>query len=308
MQRLNGLDLNLFVAFHALYRERSVTRAAAAMGLTQPAMSHKLRRLRDTLQDPLFVPSPQGLLPTQTADNIAARVNEALTSLDSTLESQHFDPATAKRHFVLQMNDFAELTVLPTALQLVRGAGPGLSVETVPPGPRVAEALERSEFDLGFGAGMTLPPSARKTRLTTDEFVVIVRQGHPVEASGLSIDAYLDAQHVVIAPRGGRSTFVDDALEQLGQRRNIVCRLRRFVTAPFLVADSDMLLTAPKPLFNVLKRRLPLSAFPPPFELPPVTVWMFWHERCHHDPGHVWLREMAMKTRGVVRALDEADE
>ena len=301
MQRLNDLDLNLFVAFEALYRERSVTRAAEALGLTQPAMSHKLRRLRDTLGDPLFVPSPQGLLPTAAADAIAPAVQRALKSLDQTLSATAFDPATAERHFVLQMNDFAELLVLPKVLQRLKAEAPGITIETAPPAPDVARALEQGTIDVGFGAGMTLPASARTTRLSVDDFVVIAREDHPCIADGLTLDAYLSAEHVVVSPRGGTDTFVDRALQAIGVHRKIACRIRRFVTAPFLVAETDMLSTTPRPLYLSLRARLPIAAREVPFELPPVASSMFWHERMHHDPGHMWLRDMALKTRDEVQ-------
>ena len=309
MQHLNGLDLNLFVAFQALYRERSVTRAAQALGLTQPAMSHKLRRLRDALQDPLFVATPRGLLPTSGADAIAPHVHSALKSLQGALGASHFDPATAERHFILQMNDFAELTVLPKALELFRAAGPGLSLEVVPPGPDVAEALERGTFDLGFGAGLALPATARTTRLMLDDFVVLAREGHPATQDGIDLATYLAAEHVVVAPRGGKGTFVDAALKAAGHTRTITCRIRRFVTAPFLVADSDMFFTSPRTLYEALRERLPVVAFEPPFALPSVSVMMFWHERVHQDPGHVWLRSCALNLRGpsIPRRWPDAD-
>ena len=300
MQRLNELDLNLFVAFQALYRERSVTKAAEQLGLTQPAMSHKLRRLRDALNDPLFVSSPQGLLPTPTAEALSPIVHEALSALDSAVGATHFDPATSERHFVLQMADLAEMMVLPKALRLLQEEAPGVTLEVVPPGPRTGEALERGDVDLGFGAGMSLPGSARTTRLTTDGFVVLSRTGHPATADGLTMQAYLEANHVVVAPRGGPRTFVDQALEAAGHRRKIACRLRRFVTAPFLVAESDNLFTAPRSLYRTLKDRLPLEAHDVPFTIEPVVISMFWHERMHSDPGHIWMRELAMRTRDRV--------
>ena len=297
MQRLNDLDLNLFVAFDVLYRERSVTRAASVLGLTQPAVSHKLRRLRDALNDPLFVSSPQGLLPTAGADAIAPGIHDALTGLERSLTSTGFDPATAERHFVLQMSDLPELTVLPRALDAVRAAGPKLTIEVVPPSPDIAEALERGQVDLGFGAGMTLPESARKTKIGSHDFVVLARRDHPRCKRKLTLAAYLKADHVVVAPRGGTTTFVDSALQALGHRRNVACRIRRFVTAPFLVADSDLLCTSPRSMVAALKGRLPIDAHEVPFEIPPVSFFMFWHERVHHDPAHIWLRNLALEVR-----------
>ncbi|MEO1337299.1 MAG: LysR family transcriptional regulator [Myxococcota bacterium] len=293
MQRLNDLDLNLFVAFQALYRERSVTRAAEVLGLTQPAVSNRLRRLREALDDPLFVASPRGLLPTAGADAMAPSIDLALASLESTLSARNFDPATAQRHFVLQMSDYAEIVALPSALRAIRAAGPGLTIEVVPPSARVAEALERGQIDIGIGAGMTLPESARVTKLVEDDFVVLSRRGF-IEEGGLTLERYLAADHVVVAPRGGATTFVDNALAKHGYQRKIACRIRRFVTAPFLVADSDVLFTSPRSLWRVMRRRLPLDMHEVPFEGPRFTVSMFWHERHHHDPAHIWMRELAM--------------
>lgn len=297
MQRVNGLDLNLLVAFEALYRERSVTRAAQSLGLTQPAMSQKLRRLRDGLDDPLFVASTNGLVPTASAEALAPTVRQALSALEGALtEVAGFDPSTAERHFVLQMNDFSEIVVVPTALRRLTEAGPRLTLEVVPPSPQVGEQLERGQVDLAFGAGVPAPPSARTMRLGEHDFVVVARPDHPALRAGLTLDAYLAASHVVVAPRGGDDTFVDRALQAAGHRRNVGCRLRRFMTAPFLVAESDLLYTAPRSLLRVLKDRLPLVAYEAPFEIPSVTFSMFWHERVHHDPAHIWLRELAVKT------------
>ncbi|MEM7674676.1 MAG: LysR family transcriptional regulator [Myxococcota bacterium] len=293
MQRLNDLDLNLFVAFQALYRERSVTRAADVLGLTQPAVSNRLRRMRETLNDPLFVASPRGLLPTAGAEAIAPAVDRALASLESTLSARAFDPATARRHFVVQMSDYAELVALPGILRALRAGGPGLTVEVVPPGPHLGEALERGQIDAGIGAGMALPDSARVTKLDVDDFVVMTRRGL-CEPGEMSLQRYLAADHVIVAPRGGPSTFVDDALSQHGHKRKIACRIRRFVTAPFLVADSDVLFTSPRSLWRFMGERLPLDMHELPFDVPKYTVSMFWHERYHHDPAHIWLREVAV--------------
>lgn len=294
MSFLNELDLNLLVALRALLRERSVTQAARRLGITQPAMSHKLRRLREELADPLFVPAGRGLAPTPRALAIESPLNEALEALERAVQREEFDPASAQRTFRVGTSDYGEAKVLPVAVRRIQRAAPGISIQTHPVGPNVGTALERGELHIAIGAGMPTPKGAKRVTLLEEGFVVLARRGHPHLANGLDLATYAKCDHVVVAPRGAPGTFVDAALTRMGKARRIVARVRSFLSAPFVVATSEALLTAPSGLAALLAESLDLDVYEPPLPLAPVPIWMIWHPRFHDDPGHRWLRQMAV--------------
>ncbi|MGF1468637.1 MAG: LysR family transcriptional regulator [Sandaracinaceae bacterium] len=290
MRDLNDLDLNLLVALRALLEEGSVTGAARRLGLTQPAMSHRLKRLRDSLGDPLFVSSGRGLLPTPRAEAMRAPLEAALDALAGAVAEETFDPQTAVREFRVGTSDVGVARALPRAFARISREAAGITVSTHPVERGFAADLESGALDVAIGAGMPLPQGAKRLTLIEEGFVVLARRDHPVVKGRLDLDRYLRAVHVVVTPRGERGTFVDSALAARGHERRVRMRVRGFLSAAFVAARSDALLTAPESVAELMAPLLDLDAYPPPLPMPQVSVHMLWHARVHHAPDHVWLR------------------
>lgn len=291
MQRLLTLDLNLLVALAILLEEGSVTGAARRLGITQSAVSHKLKRLREQLDDPLLVPGTRGLVPTERALALAQPLRDALEQLAATVAGdQPFDPATASHEFVLSGADLFEFVGLPQVLEFVAAEAPKLSLIVISRQLDVFDRMERGEIHVAFGPRFPERAGLRQLKLFDEPFVVIGRAEHPLLRRKLSLDAYLRAEHLLISPQGRPGGFVDDALARLGKSRRVAVQVGHFATAPFLVARSDLLLTAPVSLAREAAKHLALRQRPVPLELPPAPALMAWHERFDREPAHRWFR------------------
>lgn len=311
---LPRLDLNLVVAFDALARERSVTRAAARLGVTQSAVSHALRRLRELLGDPLMVRSGQGMALTPRAEALVVPLRSGLITLSRALtQPAAFDPRSAQRTFTLASIDLFDLLVLPQLLRRVRREAPGIDLSVVPAADRLlSERLATGEIDLALtvqthvadepiaatGAGLL------QTTLFRDGLVCLVRAGHPAlqaarsgtrrKAASLSLETYVMLAHVLVSPRGRGPGMVDEALAQRGLKRRIALRVPNFYSALAIVAESDLVLTAPAPLAS-LASSSKVVTLPTPLPLPQHSVNLVWHERFGHEPGLCWLRERTIE-------------
>lgn len=292
MQSLIGLDLNLLLALEILLEEGSVTGAARRLGVTQPAVSHKLRRLREALDDELFVPGPRGLVPTERARSLAAPLRAALEQLAATLADEDpFDPRTAQHNFIMTGADLFEFAGLPYLLDLMASDAPGVTLTVVPRNNETLDRMERGEVHYAFGVSFPSRAGLRQVKLFDEPLVVIGRRNHPAFRGGLTLAKYLAADHVLVAPGGRPGGIVDDALATLGHARRVVIRVAHFTPAPSLVARSNLLLTAPESLGREAAKSLAVSRRPVPLDLPRVPSLMAWHERFERDPAHRWFRE-----------------
>lgn len=286
-----SFDLNLLVAFDALATEQHVTRAAARIGLSQPAMSHALKRLREVFDDELFVRTPHGLVPTPRAEALATVVRRTLADVDDVLAPREFDAATLRRTFVVSAPDYFEIVLLPPLLARLRREAPHVALRLRPASTSLAEDLDQRKYDLVVCPPVAAAPRLLSQKLFDDDFVVVGREGHPLLAKKkLSLDDYLAADHVQIAVRGTPGGPVDDALAKLGQRRRIALFVPHFLTAPLLVQRSDLVLTLARRIANAVAETFGLTIHEPPLELPGFSIHQMWHEQKHADPAHVWFR------------------
>jgi DNA-binding transcriptional LysR family regulator len=299
MQELHAgtLDLNLLLALDALLLERNVTRAAARVGLTQSAMSHKLRRLREVFEDDLLVGGRQGMVPTERALALAGPVRRGLLELHAAVRiTAPFDPTTAQREFTIISSDFADFVILPRVLEHLGRHAPGIGLRMRPPMGPMQQALEDGSADLVMG--MSLEGSGLKQRLVYEEtFVVIARQGHPALAehdTSISLQRYAEQGHVLVSVDDVPSP-VDRMLADHGVTRRVVLRTPYFVGVPFMVARSDLLATIPRALAEEAASVVPLRILAPPLPLSSFRITMTWHERAHRDPAHEWLRELSRR-------------
>jgi len=246
MMNLRSIDLNLLVVFDAIYREGNVTRAAKRVGLTQPAASNALSRLRGHLKDELFLRSPEGLRPTPRAEELAPRLRSLLKELEGLLEQQEFDPATAKRTIMIAAVDYFSIVILPSLIRILAREAPGIKVQMLPSIGRSTEALDHGEIDFASSAFGSLPDRFGQTVILDDYYCCLVRMGHPLTKGKVGLRRYANADHLLVSPNGEARGFVDDLLVEAGLTRNIALIANQFAITPSIIANSDLVITAPK--------------------------------------------------------------
>lgn len=286
---IRDFDLNLLHVFQAVLAAGNVSRAAETLGLSQPAVSHALTRLRLALHDPLFVRSSGGVSPTPKAQQLARQVDAALRLLDVAIhEADSFDPARSQRRFVVHMSDIGADEFLPLLMAQVRRRAPGVRIEAQQLDPAaIGAALEEGRIDLAFGYLPELT-GTEHLHLLDERYVVLLRQGHPLarrlrdRAALQQLDFILVASHVEPAK----------ALHVLGLESRIRLTLPHFTVAPSILAESDLAVVMPlRPALRFAARHA-LQVVEPDLGLPPFSVSIHWSWRAQHDSGHRWLREV----------------
>ncbi len=290
----HGIDLNLLVAFDALMSERNVTRAATQVGVSQPAMSAALSRLRKLFGDQLFLRSADGLLPTARARELSEPIAEALRQIESTLvRKPQFAPEKASLTFKLGLSDYPAFVLLPSLLQALGKMAPGVSLNVHAFNDRdhAVDLLDAGVIDAAIG----VPPTHADGRILThpvlrDDFVTIIANDHPVARRGMSMKNFLELSHVLVSPEGELYGIVDQALAQQGKKRKLALTLPQMFAVPTIVARTSMTATVMKrvALHSPAGRRLVL--FPPPVTLPEVVFDLIWHRRSDTHPAQVWFR------------------
>jgi DNA-binding transcriptional LysR family regulator len=297
-------DLNLFVILDALLEERSVTGAARRLGVTQSAVSHALTRLREHFGEPLFVRTANGMTPTQRATELREPIRKSLETLRQVSQLTRFDPASAARTFTIATTDLVALVLFPSLYERLAARAPGIDLRVVPIMRNVERTLETGAADLVI-TGAIVPieaPGLFKQRLYDEPLVCVVRASHPIARERLTLEQFCSLDHALVAPRGGRG-WVDDALAERGLSRRVAVVLPHFLSAPFLVAESDLVLTVSESAAKAFTSLLPLRIVTPPIDLPRATYSQLWHERSNEDAGHRWLRALVAEVAAKRRRL-----
>lgn len=287
----SSIDLNLLRLMQVVDQEGSVTRAAQRLGLSQPAVSNGLARLRRALGDPLFVRSSSGMEPTPRARRVLEALDSAMGLIRLGLRDDvEFDPAVATDEFSLLVSDLGELTYLPRLMQHVQQNAPGcrLRVRQLARGG-YAEALEAGLADLAIGYLPQPRGSLRSRRLFTDCFVCMLRTGHPALEHPLTLERYLALSHVAVSRAGGREGLVTATLAGLGAERRIALVIPHFAAAPGVVAGTDLAVAVPSQLADVYAGT-GVVTIPLPFDVPRIEIALYWHDRLQEDPASRWLR------------------
>ncbi|HJV00186.1 MAG TPA: LysR family transcriptional regulator [Burkholderiaceae bacterium] len=292
---LSAIDLNLLKLFDALVRERSVTQAGLRLGLSQPAASRALGRLRTMLGDRLVVRGKLGLELTPRGDMLAGPVARLLEDARGIVAPAVFDPASASGRISIAAHDHLSLLVLAGLVARLERQAPALSLHIAQPAGDNVRLVERGEADLALGIFESLPGSLYRRGLYTDTLVCVVRSGHPGVAGGLDLARFLALRHVAVTISGVGMSTVDAALAAKGLARHVALRVPHFLAGAMLVADSDMVLTLPGRLARRLVATLPLTLLALPLEVAPLSPAMIWHERLHGDPAHVWVRQQLVE-------------
>lgn len=298
------LDLNLLRVFDVVMTERSLTRAAHQLAVTQPAVSNALQRLREAMGDELIKRSGQVMVPTTRALALWPAVREALRQLQEVITPSPFDPASGQTTFVLAMADATAAQLLPGLLAVLERDAPGVHIRVVPLLTRDPRALlEQEDADMAIGyfpavfGDLTARAQAGETvafafqRLFSGEYVCAMRRAHPLAKGPLTLSRFCAARHLLVSYSGRPFGFIDEGLAVLGLERNIVLTVNQFFTAGHIVAQSDLLTGMPRHFVASSGMQELLTLRDLPFAVPRVHVDALWHHRRHRDSAHVWLRQ-----------------
>ena len=298
------LDLNLLRVFDEVMAERSLTRAARNLALTQPAVSNALRRLRDTLGDELVVRDGQAMAPTPRALALWPTVRQALSQLQASVSPSSFEPATATTTFVLAMADATAAELMPGLIDILEREAPGVAMRVVPLSTRDPRGLlADGKADLAVGhfpsvlADLVVRAQSDEAvtfahqRLYDGQYVCVMRAGHPLARGVLTLDKFCAARHMLVSFSGRPFGFIDESLASLGRKRQVVLTVNQFFTAGRVVANSNLLTVLPQHFVSVTGIADQLVLRPLPFEVAPVHVDAVWHSRMALQSAHLWLRK-----------------
>ena len=289
---LNRLDLNLLHVFDTIYREGSLTRAARALHLTQPAVSHSLSRLREHFDDPLFSRQGNQMVPTPLARRFLESMRPGLTQIQSAVNQFHaFDPANQRKTYSLALRDILESTFLPKLMG---------RLESYPELEIISQRVPRRDMEtqlaagkLDFAVDVLLPVSNQTGHelLRHDRLVVLARKGHPLTSSGLTLDKYLEARHVLVSSRSEGPGIEDFELSRFGVQRNIRLRCQHYYAACRVAEGTDLLLTMPENYARIIAERADIDILTTPADLPGIDVHLYWHKAYEREPALIWFRE-----------------
>lgn len=296
MDNFARIDLNLLITLNVLLAERNVTRAAARLNLSQPAVSVQLAKLRDLFDDRLLLAGPRGMTPTARAVELSRPLDEALEVLRAAISpARAFDPATANHTWKVAASDYAELAILLPVLQQLRQQAPAtrLAVLEIDPS-RMARRAEDGSIDLGLQAMDTVPSGLHSQTLYREKYVLVSRPGHPKLRRRPTLKQFCALDHAVVSTSGGGfAGATDEALASAGLARRVVLSVPHFLALVAIVANTDMVAMLPA---RSVRGAVPLQVTASPLDVPGFEMGMVWHDRVHRDPAHGWLRDQIARS------------
>lgn len=299
---ISRVDLNLLVYLDVLLREGSVTKAAQQLGITQPAMSNGLRRLRDLFSDPLMVRTSEGMTATERALELQPLIRKALSDLEMALQPVHdFDASESHRVFRIMVSDYAESTLVPQLVRCLREVAPDVILDVLTPSDVTFKDVEAGKVDMAINRFDQMPQSFHQMSLWEDDFVCLVNPKHP-SIDNFDLDAYLESKHIWVSKTGMgagvgidpekiiRLGWVDNALSQLGHKRKISVFTRHYQMPALLALNNDLVATLPRRVAVMQADRAQLVVKEPPFVIPSFELKMAWSPLLQHHQAHRWLR------------------
>lgn len=316
---LQKVDLNLLVYLDVLLREKNVTRAAEQLGITQPAMSNILRRLRSLFNDPLLVRSSEGMTPTERAGELQPRIREILSDVSVLLEPRtEFRPYSTSRVFRIMTSDYAEATLVPRLVKALRSEAPNVILDFLTPSDVSYRDMEQGRVDLAINRFNEIPQSFHQVLVWRDTFSCLLSADSPY-VSRFNLKNYLKAQHVWVSKTGmgvgfgvnpeksGGLGSIDQALQRLGQKRQISVFTRHYQMPAMLAANKDLIATLPTRVAKLQAHNNPqIVVKEPPFFIPEFELTMAWSPLLQHHPAHRWLRQLILHVARQVIAEEEA--
>lgn len=301
---IKSVDLNLLVYLDVLLRTRNVTRAAESLGISQPAMSNGLQRLRKLFSDPLLVRTSKGMSPTERALALQPVVREIVASVEKAVEpDKGFEACHSDRVFRISVSDYSESTLMPRLLRQLRSDAPNITLDILTPSDVTFDDVERGNVDMVINRFDDLPQSFHQKTIWRDRFSCLLSKHNPIR-NCFTLDNYLEASHVWVSKTGmgigvgvepGASQqlgWVDDALANLGKARRIRVFTRHYQAAMQLAELRDLIVTLPSKAANLMSGHPSVVILPPPFDIPEIELKMAWSPLLQHNPAHQWLRRL----------------
>jgi len=297
---LHELDLNLLVVFNQMLVERRVSKVAETLGVSQPAVSNSLAKLRKLFGDELFLRTPKGMEPTPYADQLAESVSYALAMIHSGVNQRSsFEPSNARRAITIGMTDIGEIYFLPALIERLHREAPGVTLSTVRNAAiNLRDELESGKVDLAIGLLPQLKAGFFQRRLFTQRYVCLMRRGHRLDKRKLSLAEFSAAEHLVVISAGTGHGKVDELLQRSGVERNVRLTVPHYVSVGHILRGSDLIATVPERLAERLVEPFGLVSVPHPAKLPDVAINAFWHAKYHRSPANRWLRGVVFELFG----------
>jgi DNA-binding transcriptional LysR family regulator len=297
---LHEIDLNLLVIFNQLLVERRVSKVADNLGISQPAVSNSLAKLRKLFGDELFLRTPKGMEPTPFADQLAESVSYALAMIHSGVNQRtSFDPAMERRSFTVGMTDIGEIVFLPTLIERVRREAPGIALSTVRNAAvNLRDELESGKVDMAIGLLPQLNAGFFQRRLFMQRYVCLMRHGHRLAKKRITLAEYAGAEHLVVDAAGTGHGKVDAMLRRSGIERTVRLTVPHYVSVGHILQSSDLVTTVPATLADRLLEPFGLVKVAHPAKLPEVAINAFWHAKYHRSPANRWLRSIVLELFG----------
>ena len=300
--KIKDTDLNLFIAFDVIYTEKNLTKSGQVLGITQPAVSNALARLRDLFNDELFIRTSRGMIPTPVANQLIGDIRNALSLIQNTISvSEKFDPSTAEMTFKISIGDTSEYRLLPLLIKELAEIAPRVKVETyLTPRKDAPRELASGAIDFSIDPPLQSDQHLKHEKIYQEDYVMIVRKDHPIlDKEKITIEDYLDLSHIHISNRKTGMGHVDMTLYKLGLTRDIYLRAQHFLVAPYIVEQSDMAITTTKGFAvdrNLAWRELP-------FDIDPLVLHLYWHENNDTESSSKWMRDLMLKTYGKLQQV-----
>ncbi len=294
---LRQIDLNLLVIFRQLLQDRRVSTSAEKLGLTQPAVSNALKRLRALLNDELFVRTARGMAPTPYAMHLAEPVNNALGTLENALNQRDtFDPATSQRTFTLAMTDIGEIYFMPTLIEAMTRLAPTIKISTLRSSAgNLQYEMEAGSVDLAIGLIPSLKTGFFQRRLFKQRYVCMFRKGHPSAKNPISIESFRSLGHIGVTSANTGHGELDELMKRKGIEREIRLHVPHFVAVGHILQGSDLIATVPERFADKCQSPFELVTSPLPVQLPEIGIHLFWHAKYNRDPANLWLRQLLVE-------------
>ena len=297
---LSDKDLNLFVVFDVIYTERNLTKSGEVLGITQPAVSNALSRLRENFNDELFVRTSKGMVPTPVAENMVNDIRQALDLIRNSIsESESFNPKTANATFRISIGDTSEYRLLPQLIKNISNLASGVDVESyLTPRTETPKELAAGNIDFAIDPPIHSDPNLRNKKIYQDDYVLVVNKKHPIaKKKKISLEDYLNLSHIHISKRASGLGHVDTTLNRLGLTRRIALKAQHFLVAPYIIDQSNLAMTTIKSF----SRGRELKVFQLPFKINPLVLHLYWHVNKDMDPANKWMRELILNTYGKIQ-------
>lgn len=295
-----NIDLNLLVVFNEVFQEQQISSVAKRLNLSQPAVSNALARLRKTFDDQLFVRTKEGMQPTPFAEQLAEPIRLALNGLTQAMNVQeNFDAAGSSRHFVIALTDVAELYFMPILIRQLAKSAPNIRISTQRTEKlNLMSELGSGKIDVAIGAFNAVSEALFQRRLFKQNYVLMMRARHPLAKEAITLKKLLAAEHLLVASNESPYDRINQRLEKAGVLKRVKFSVPHFTAVPYIISNSDLLVTVPQKLAESAVMPFKLHYQPTPLRLPDLQTNIFWHRRYNQDQANQWLRNLIVTTFG----------